>query len=71
MTDDLRNRVLAYIKNLRGAVDAQANDQTLWFVAETVTEAYVQQSLRWLHRVIEENDEEALQKIIDQSEDKI
>lgn len=57
--------------NLINAVEAQAQDKTIWFVAETVTEAYLQQSLRWLHRVIEENDPEALKKIIAQAKDEI
>lgn len=52
--------------NLIKAVDAQASDETLWSPG-SIGEAYVTQSLRWLHQVIEENDEEALQQIINQS----
>lgn len=57
--------------NIRNAVEAQANDQTLWSLRPTVHEAYVLQSLRWLHRVIEDRDDEALSSIIAQSEDNI
>lgn len=60
--------------NLLKAVEAQANDETLWTVnipgepfQVSIGEAYAQQSLRWLHMVIEENDMNALQAIIDQS----
>jgi hypothetical protein len=62
--------------NVLKAVEAQANDETLWNVnlpgkemTVLIGEAYVQQSLRWLHKVIEENDLEALNSIIEQSED--
>ena len=34
-------------------VDEQAEDEGLWFHAETAPEAYLQQELRRLHRVIE------------------
>jgi hypothetical protein len=60
--------------NLIKAVEAQANDETLWCAnipgeefLVTVGEAYLQQALRNLHRVIEENDLKALQEIINQS----
>lgn len=54
--------------NLIHAVEAQANDETLWCTGGiTAAEAYMQQSLRWLHQVIEENDLQALQSIINQS----
>lgn len=39
--------------SIRAIVDEQANDDGLWFVAETCAEAYVQQALRRLHAVIE------------------
>jgi len=51
------------------AVNAQAEDESLWFVAESITEAYIQQSLRWLHDVIETGNERALNGIIEQSKD--
>lgn len=61
--------------NLLKAVEAQANDETLWatnILGEPdmkvgIAEAYMQQSLRWLHQVVEENDLEALQWIVNQS----
>jgi len=34
-------------------VDRQAKDEGIWFLAETVTEAYLQQELRKLHDVVE------------------
>ncbi|RJP50499.1 MAG: hypothetical protein C4586_05810 [Anaerolineaceae bacterium] len=49
------------------AVEAQAEDETLWCTDVTVAEAYMQQSLRWLHALIEENDMEAFRKIVSQS----
>lgn len=53
--------------NLIKAVEAQAEDETLWLLDVSVGEAYLAQSLRWLHQVIEENDLEALQSIINQA----
>ena len=37
----------------RAIVDEQANDDGLWFLAETAPEAYLQQALRRLHEAIE------------------
>ena len=34
-------------------VNKQAEDEGLWFYAETPSEAYLQKALRELHRVIE------------------
>jgi hypothetical protein len=59
--------------NIARAVAAQTYDDTLWATNIPgqefkigVGEAYIQQSLRWLHRVIERNDLEALKAIIEQ-----
>jgi len=41
------------LKALRQIVDEQAEDESLWFVAETAPEAYLQQELRRLHDAIE------------------
>lgn len=38
---------------VQALVDEQAEDEGLWFEAETAAEAYLQQELRCLHRVIE------------------
>ena len=38
---------------IKALVEEQANDDGLWFVAETCAEAYLQQELRRLHAVIE------------------
>ena len=43
-----------HIKRLRQVVDKQAEDEGLWFVAQTAPEAYLQQALRLLHDAIEE-----------------
>lgn len=51
---------------LLNAVEAQAADETLWLEG-SVHEAYTLQSLRWLHRLIEENDDESYTNIINQS----
>ena len=40
-------------KAVKALVDEQANDEGLWFEAETCAEAYLQQALRKLHAVIE------------------
>lgn len=40
-------------ENPKAIVDEQAEDDGLWFVAETVTEAYLQQALRRLHAAVE------------------
>ena len=34
----------------------RTEDETIWFVGVSVTEAYLQQALRDLHRVIENDD---------------
>ena len=39
---------------IRALVDEQAEDEGLWFVAQTAPEAYLQQELRRLHQLIEE-----------------
>jgi len=40
-------------EDLQKLVDEQAEDDGLWFVAETAAEAYLQQELRKLHAAIE------------------
>lgn len=62
------------LKLILMAVEAQANDETLWRVnipgepfQVSIGEAYVTQSLRWLHDVIENTDEDALKNIINQA----
>lgn len=53
--------------NVLKAVEAQAEDETLWCTDVTVAEAYIQQSLRWLHALIEDNDMDAFKRIVSQS----
>ena len=42
-----------YIIGLNKLVAEQAEDDGLWFIAQTASEAYLQQELRKLHRAIE------------------
>ena len=44
---------MSKINDLKFMVDEQANDDGLWFVAETGPEEYLQQELRKLHRMCE------------------
>ena len=48
----LRAKTLAH--RLRSMVDEQAEDEGLWFEADTAPEAYLQQELRKLHAEVEE-----------------
>ena len=43
----------AKIAALQNLVNAQAEDEGLWFQAPTASEAYLQQALRELHALIE------------------
>lgn len=45
---------LASVRKVRAIVHEQAEDEGLWFVAETASEAYLQQELRKLHAAIED-----------------
>lgn len=47
--DELRERA----SRLRALVDAQAEDDGLWFAARRAPEAYLQQALRDLHAAVE------------------
>jgi hypothetical protein len=38
---------------IKAVVDEQANDESLWFIPETITEDILQRALRRLHEVIE------------------
>jgi len=49
------NRLSIERQKLRDLVNTQAEDEGLWFVAKYITEAYLQQALRELHALIEEN----------------
>ncbi len=40
-------------ESIRMVIEEQANDEGLWFQAETAAEAYVQTALRRLHAAIE------------------
>jgi hypothetical protein len=77
--EDIRCYVeIEHLDMIKKAVRAQSEDETLWCVnipgepfKVSILEGYLQQSLRWLHQVIENNDEIALKKIIDQANDDI
>lgn len=43
-------------EDVRTVVNEQAEDEGLWFIAETAAEAYLQQELRRLHAAIEAAD---------------
>jgi hypothetical protein len=42
------------LKKALALVDEQANDGGLWFIAEYASEAYLQDALRKLHTILEE-----------------
>lgn len=53
LAEDERDRLAQQVAEARSAVDEQAEDAGLWFVAQTAPEAYLQHALRRLHVVIE------------------
>lgn len=64
------DKLLLADKRLRlvlAAVDAQADDETLWCTGAPVGEAYIAQSLRWIHSVAETGDMAAFENIVKQS----
>lgn len=42
------------LERILEAVRMQAKDNSLWILNPSIGEAYITQSLRWLHQVIEE-----------------
>lgn len=46
-------RLCEEMREMRAVVDEQANDDGIWFIAQTGPEAYLQQELRRLHALIE------------------
>ena len=61
---DLKSKTTMYtaagelesLKKARTLVAEQAEDEGLWFIAETAPEAYLQQELRRLHKIIESDE---------------
>ncbi len=54
--DQLRAQLrtaMSRLEDIQVVVDAQAQDDALWFRTQNIQEAYQQQELRALHRVIE------------------
>lgn len=54
-------RLVTSAQRLQEAVDVvnrQAEDEMIWFAGQTITEAYLQQALRYLHSVVEGPDSE-------------
>lgn len=49
-----RDAEVGRLKRATELCASQAEDEGLWFIAETITEDYLQRALRALHRVIEE-----------------
>lgn len=41
------------VEDILKMVESQAEDDGLWFIAETAPEAYLQQQLRRLHEAVE------------------
>jgi hypothetical protein len=52
--EDFRRELLAATSLLRAVITRQAEDEGLWFDAETAPEAYLQQELRALHQCVED-----------------
>jgi len=44
------------LEKIKELVGEQAEDEGLWFKAVTASEAYLQQELRKLHKIIEEEE---------------
>jgi len=51
---DIADKAEEQLSRLRALVDKQAEDEGLWFAAQTAPEAYLQAQLRLLHAVIED-----------------
>jgi hypothetical protein len=49
-----RDALKGKLERIQAEVDRQANDDGLWFNAETASEAYLQQEIRKLHAIIED-----------------
>jgi len=47
---------MKYEKELRALVEEQAKDRGIFFMAQTAPEAYLQQEIRKLHALVEENE---------------
>ena len=57
LSSGVRNWANRY-KAAKALVEEQAEDWGLWFIARTAPEAYLQEALRRLHKVIEGDDYE-------------
>lgn len=44
---------MSHLMDLDKAVNAQAEDEGLWFIAQYASEAYLQQELRKVHQLVE------------------
>lgn len=55
--------VLKALEELQAFVDKQAEDEGLWFIAETIAEDYVMRGLRELHTQVEKSLTEVLKSI--------
>ena len=52
-SNERNGRLIAQRDAIQQVVDEQAEDEGLWFRAETAAEAYLQQELRRLHAAVE------------------
>jgi hypothetical protein len=56
-SNDPRNNASREHSSAYLLVQEQAEDEGLWFIAQTAPEAYLQQALRRLHAEVEEEEE--------------
>jgi len=54
-TNEIKDALKLELQKIRDLVAAQVNDEALWFLNVSVTEAYLQQELRKLHALIEKH----------------
>ena len=52
--EERAHRLAAALQEMCTLVDRQAEDEGLWFMTKTTSEAYLQQALRRLHQAIEQ-----------------
>lgn len=50
---------------IESLVNLQAEDEAIWFIADYASEAYLQDALRLLHKVIESNDVKEIEQLIE------
>lgn len=53
-TEGVEEKMAKTLNDLEKLIDSQADDEGLWFIATTASEAYLQEGLRQLHALCEE-----------------